>query len=130
MKLLVETQEGEKIRVGGFMDTKKVQTENGERTYSTLLTRAVKIADADMVVAKKGSTANSEEAAVLDDLTAIKGIGPKAAEKLADLGYTTYAKLAAADERERSILDEDIPAVKGALTRANVFEQAAELAAA
>ena len=32
-----------------------------------------------------------------DDLTAIKGIGPKYAQQLADIGITTFAQLAAAD---------------------------------
>lgn len=130
MKLLVETQEGEKVRCGGFIESNTVQTEAGERVYKTLVTRAVKIADAEMVLAAKGAAVTAEEEAVVDDLTAIKGIGPKVAEKLNDLGYTTFAKLAAADARERSILDEDVPSIKGALSRANIFEQAAELAAA
>ncbi len=38
-----------------------------------------------------------EEAAAPDDLKILEGIGPKVAGVLADAGYTTFAKLAAAD---------------------------------
>ncbi|MCK8484187.1 50S ribosomal protein L21 [Aliiroseovarius sp. S2029] len=39
----------------------------------------------------------AEAAAAADDLTAITGVGPAAAKKLADAGITTFAQLAAVD---------------------------------
>ncbi len=41
--------------------------------------------------------APAQEADVPDDLKILEGIGPKVAGVLADAGYTTFAKLAAAD---------------------------------
>ncbi len=40
---------------------------------------------------------NKPPAAVPDDLTDIKGIGPKYSQQLADMGITTFAALAEAD---------------------------------
>jgi predicted flap endonuclease-1-like 5' DNA nuclease len=40
--------------------------------------------------------------AATDDLTEIKGIGPKYAQQLADLGMTSFAALAAADPEQLS----------------------------
>lgn len=47
--------------------------------------------------APKAAAAAAPAAAGADDLTAITGVGPAAAKKLADAGITTYAQLAAVD---------------------------------
>lgn len=44
-----------------------------------------------------------------DDLTAIKGIGPKAAEQLAEQGISTYAELAALTDERIAEIDEAVP---------------------
>lgn len=46
---------------------------------------------------KKAAKAEAPAAAAADDLTAITGVGPAAAKKLADAGITTFAQLAAVD---------------------------------
>lgn len=47
--------------------------------------------------AAKAEVKAAAPAAAVDDLTAITGVGPAAAKKLADAGITTYAALAAVD---------------------------------
>ncbi|SMP09862.1 50S ribosomal protein L21 [Shimia sagamensis] len=47
--------------------------------------------------AKAAKKAEAPAAAAADDLTAITGVGPAAAKKLADAGITSYAQLAAVD---------------------------------
>ena len=47
--------------------------------------------------APKAAAKAEEPAAAGDDLTAITGVGPAAAKKLADAGITTFAQLAAVD---------------------------------
>lgn len=46
---------------------------------------------------QKAEKAEASAAAAADDLTAITGVGPAAAKKLADAGITTFAQLAAVD---------------------------------
>ncbi|MBO9397047.1 50S ribosomal protein L21 [Shimia sp. R9_2] len=47
--------------------------------------------------AKAEAKAEAPAAAAADDLTAINGVGPAAAKKLADAGITSFAQLAAVD---------------------------------
>ena len=61
---------------------------------------AVAAAAPKKAAAKKAApkaAAKAEAAATADDLTAITGVGPAAAKKLADAGITSYAQLAAVD---------------------------------
>ena len=60
---------------------------------------AVAAAPAKKAAPKKAAPAKAAkaEAAAADDLTAITGVGPAAAKKLADAGITTFAQLAAVD---------------------------------
>nr|WP_321509390.1 50S ribosomal protein L21 [uncultured Celeribacter sp.] len=67
---------------------------------------------------KKAAAKAEAPAAASDDLTAITGVGPAAAKKLADAGITTYAQLAAVDA-------DTFDAVK---VKAEWIEQAKELA--
>ncbi|MEO1091121.1 MAG: helix-hairpin-helix domain-containing protein [Pseudomonadota bacterium] len=66
-------------------------------------------------------------AAVPDDLTVIKGIGPKFAATLAEHGITTYAKLAQLSAREIEDLEEKL-GFSGRFARENWVEQAKALA--
>ncbi|MCO5186022.1 MAG: helix-hairpin-helix domain-containing protein [Anaerolineae bacterium] len=64
-------------------------------------------AAADKKPAAKKSTAKKPTAAQPDDLTQIRGIGPKTATLLIDAGIKTYGQLAAADTAQlRDILDQ------------------------
>ncbi|MCK8463608.1 50S ribosomal protein L21 [Aliiroseovarius sp. S1339] len=54
-------------------------------------------APAKKAAPKKAAKAEAPAAAAADDLTAITGVGPAAAKKLAEAGITTFAQLAAVD---------------------------------
>lgn len=58
---------------------------------------SVAAAPAAAAAAAKKATKAEAPAAASDDLTAITGVGPAAAKKLADAGITSYAQLAAVD---------------------------------
>ena len=62
-----------------------------------------------------------------DDLTAMKGVGPKLAQRLGELGITRYEQIARLTPNELEILDEKMGPFKGRLTRDRVLEQAAYL---
>lgn len=63
-----------------------------------------------------------------DDLTVIKGIGPKMAGKLAEAGITTYAQIAAWTEAEVAHMDEALGGMPGAIARQDWVGQAKALA--
>ncbi|WBQ13377.1 hypothetical protein L2D00_01515 [Hyphomonadaceae bacterium BL14] len=62
-----------------------------------------------------------------DDLTAIKGLGPKAAEKLQAMGVTRYAEIAAWSEADMARFDEALNA-RGRVMRDDWVAQASALA--
>ena len=62
-----------------------------------------------------------------DDLTRMKGVGPKLAAQLAALGYPSYAAIAALSPDEADALDAQLGAFKGRLSRDRVVEQAGYL---
>lgn len=62
-----------------------------------------------------------------DDLTAIKGLGPKAAEKLQAMGVTRYAQIAAWSEADMARFDEAVNA-RGRVARDDWVAQASALA--
>ncbi|MDE2595824.1 MAG: hypothetical protein KGL44_02990 [Sphingomonadales bacterium] len=64
-----------------------------------------------------------------DDLTAIKGLGPKLAALLGTLGITTYAQIAALTDSDLDALDAKLGAFAGRPRRDNWVEQAEFLAA-
>ncbi|KAA5801610.1 hypothetical protein F1654_11990 [Alkalicaulis satelles] len=66
-------------------------------------------------------------AAGSDDLTAIRGLGPKAAEKLAEAGVTRYAQIAAWSEADVARFDEVLNA-RGRIARDGWVDQAKALA--
>ena len=68
-------------------------------------------------------------AATPDDLTRIKGLGPKLAALLGELGITTYAQIAAWDAAEIERIDAKLGRFSGRITRDQWVEQAKLLAA-
>lgn len=70
-----------------------------------------------------------EEAAVkADDLTRIKGLGPKLNARLAELGVTTYAQIAGWGEDDIKAIDAQLGSFAGRPVRDNWVEQAKLLA--
>ena len=63
-----------------------------------------------------------------DDLTAIKGIGPKLAEKLGEMGIYHYDQIAAWTEAEVAWMDENLGRPTGRASRNNWVAEAAGLA--
>jgi predicted flap endonuclease-1-like 5' DNA nuclease len=63
-----------------------------------------------------------------DDLVLLKGVGPKLAATLNELGVTRYAQLAGMNETELAHLDERMGPFRGRLTRDRIAEQADYLA--
>lgn len=64
-----------------------------------------------------------------DDLTRIKGLGPKIATALRALGVSRYAQIAAWTEEDIARIDAQLGAFAGRATRDNWIEQAKLLAA-
>lgn len=124
---MAETEVGEKVRVGGYVDTNVVQGEGGEKRFQNLVARWFRVGEAEPVkIAPKGET---DIEITPDDFTKIKGIGPKADASLKALGILTFAQLAATTETQRAALDAEVNAVKGAFVRNDVFGQAEAFAA-
>jgi predicted flap endonuclease-1-like 5' DNA nuclease len=63
-----------------------------------------------------------------DALTTLKGLGPKAASRLNELGITTFAQIAAWSEADIDAIDEQMGAFKGRLRRDRWVDQAKLLA--
>ncbi len=63
-----------------------------------------------------------------DDLTLLKGVGPKFAARLNELGIVRYAQLAGLHENEIALLDDKLGPFRGRLMRDRVVEQASFLA--
>ena len=64
---------------------------------------------------------------VADDLSAIKGIGPKLAEKLGEMGIYHYSQIAAWSEAEVAWMDENLGRPTGRVSRDNWVAAAAAL---
>jgi predicted flap endonuclease-1-like 5' DNA nuclease len=63
-----------------------------------------------------------------DDLSRLKGVGPKFVARLRELGITRYDQLAAMNANEAAHLDERLGPFQGRLARDRVIEQADYLA--
>lgn len=63
-----------------------------------------------------------------DDLTLLKGVGPKFAARLNELGIMRFDQLAALSDNEVEILDGKLGPFKGRIARDRVVEQAGYLA--
>ena len=83
--------------------------------------------------APPATAAPTPEAAVLaaggDDLTRIKGLGPKLVEQLGALGVTSYAQIAAWDDAEIDRIDAQLGRFQGRIRRDDWPAQANLLAA-
>lgn len=64
-----------------------------------------------------------------DNLTQIKGLGPKIAALLGELGITSIAQIAAWDDAEIERIDAKLGRFQGRITRDNWVEQAKHLSA-
>ncbi|PKP64256.1 MAG: hypothetical protein CVT87_02290 [Alphaproteobacteria bacterium HGW-Alphaproteobacteria-9] len=64
-----------------------------------------------------------------DDLTRIKGLGPKLVTLLGELGVTSYAQIAAWSDADVERIDAELGRFKGRITRDQWIEQAKLLAA-
>lgn len=69
-----------------------------------------------------------EAAGEADDLTRLKGVGPKLASQLSGFGYTRFSQIATLSRIEADALDAQLGAFKGRLARDRVVEQAGYLA--
>ncbi|WP_313536115.1 hypothetical protein [Sphingomonas sp.] len=63
-----------------------------------------------------------------DDLTRLKGVGPKLAARLNELGVTRFAQIAALDQTSAAALDAQLGSFQGRMTRDRWIEQAHFLA--
>lgn len=63
-----------------------------------------------------------------DDLRLMKGVGPKLATRLNELGIVSYAQLAGLSETEVAMLDDRLGPFKGRVARDRLVEQACFLA--
>jgi len=63
-----------------------------------------------------------------DELTTLKGLGPKAASRLHEIGVTTFAQMAAWDEGDIDAIDAQLGAFKGRIRRDRWVDQAKLLA--
>lgn len=95
-----------------------------EATSGRAATEAAKLANAGKTARKRAQPTPAKP----DDLTAIKGVGPKLAGLLNDLGVTRFAELAAMSEAEFEALDEKLGAFRGRWKRDDWAGQAASLA--
>jgi predicted flap endonuclease-1-like 5' DNA nuclease len=67
-------------------------------------------------------------AAKLDDLTVLKGVGPKLAKALNDVGVTSYAQIAGWNETDISRIESQVAMAKGRVAKNGWVAQAADLA--
>jgi predicted flap endonuclease-1-like 5' DNA nuclease len=67
-------------------------------------------------------------AAQSDNLTQLKGVGPKLSARLAELGVTSFAQIAAWTEADITAIDAQLSTFAGRATRDNWVEQAGYLA--
>ena len=63
-----------------------------------------------------------------DDLCKLKGVGPKFADALHDLGFSRFEQIAGLSATEVERLDDQLGAFRGRLTRDRIVEQADYLA--
>lgn len=71
---------------------------------------------------------DAEGAGAADDLQALKGVGPKLAARLNELGITSFAHLAGLGANEVAMLDDRLGPFKGRVAKDRLVEQAHYLA--
>ncbi|MEA3040417.1 MAG: hypothetical protein QOE79_2930, partial [Sphingomonadales bacterium] len=75
-----------------------------------------------------GLSPRSAPSGAADDLSRLKGVGPKFVARLNELGITRYDQLAGLNANEAEHLDERLGAFRGRLARDRIVEQADYLA--
>lgn len=88
----------------------------------------VPVAGEQPVSAQEAAPATPPAPGEGDDLTRIKGLGPKLAEQLLALGVTRFAQIAAWDDAEIDRIDANLGRFRGRIRRDNWPEQARFLA--
>lgn len=89
---------------------------------------ADEVATAAADVLRDVLSVDAEAPAGADDLQQLKGVGPKLAARLRELGVTSYAQLAHLGETEIVRLDERLGPFSGRVARDRLVEQAQFLA--
>jgi predicted flap endonuclease-1-like 5' DNA nuclease len=84
---------------------------------------------ASLAVDTDAAPAAAAPASERDDLTRLKGVGPKLAARLGELGIDRFADLAALDPAAAQALDAQLGSFQGRMTRDRWIEQARLLAA-
>lgn len=129
---------GAKVRVRGPLELRTIE-KDGEFS-SSMSFKAVYFQNQDSATPETDAVATEEVTEALDetaemiaaadpvdedDLTELKGIGAKTAERLAEEGITSYAQIARLSDKEFAELDARVSAVRGTLIRNQVREAAA-----
>ena len=86
------------------------------------------VATATTDVLRDVLSVDSHGAGTEDDLQALKGVGPKLAARLRELGVTSYAHLAGLGANEVTMLDDRLGPFKGRVAKDRLVEQAHYLA--
>ena len=86
------------------------------------------VATATADVLRDVLSVDAEGAGTADDLQALKGVGPKLAARLNELGITSYAHLAGLGANEVAMLDDRLGPFKGRVAKDRLVEQAQYLA--
>jgi len=88
----------------------------------------VAVAATDVAGEVLGVAARPGPSGTADDLSRLKGVGPKFVARLNELGISRYDQLAGLNANEAAHLDERLGAFQGRLARDRVVEQAHYLA--
>ena len=111
-----------------FVASRRTRVQISPRDEDTPAKRNQALIDAPPV-AKPSETIVSPTATGGDDLTRIKGLGPKLVEQLAALGVTRYDEIAAWDDAEIDRIDAQLGRFQGRIRRDDWPTQAKLLAA-
>jgi predicted flap endonuclease-1-like 5' DNA nuclease len=84
----------------------------------------VAVATTDVAGAVLGIAPQPAASGPADDLSRLKGVGPKFVARLNELGITRYDQLAGLNANEAAHLDERLGAFQGRLARDRIIEQA------
>jgi predicted flap endonuclease-1-like 5' DNA nuclease len=86
------------------------------------------VATATTDVLRDVLSVDNQDRGTADDLQTLKGVGPKLAARLNDLGITSFAHLAGLGAIEVAMLDDRLGPFKGRVAKDRLVEQAQYLA--
>ena len=118
-----QKREAETLRSAGG----KVAKSAAKPASKTTAKAAPKTSAAKTAATKSAPAKKSAANATPDDLTAIKGVGPKLAAQLADLGVKRFDQIAAMSTKDFEGLDEKLGAFRGRWRRDDWVGQAKKL---